>query len=385
MINNVSKTLKVVHVKPIQACITRKEVQETECGPVETIVRYFNYLPNDVTIVERSGFRHVVASRIGSTNNPGKQQFIIRTEIRIRTEASVTIRKLLSQTDARFNYDISLIKEIFLDKHTGSWNCGSVITIDHCITQDTMVENGGSIYCKPKDLVISTINPYKAPSHPFCEDTIEDFYYPFRITDSIHKGSPAFRIEIIDNDNEIGNRYTYVFGDLVEITPKIDNRRQSGVYLSYVRKDLTEETGYTIDQKRFEFSELESALGIFKTKEEARAAGDVSTARKEELARKEHENAVLKQELLTSKANLDKIEHERAMEKIENQKKLDDLDARRREAEFQRDMRREERKDDYDRRSSERKDFSEMMKFLPYLVIAVGGIVAAFAKTTSSK
>lgn len=378
MINNVWSKLTVHHAKPSISPISLYQRMAHEVGPVEYRVTFLNNSSLDITVVDRSGFRHTVHANY----EIGEQKFTIRTEIRIRTDSIREVRKFLSTIDTRFNCDLTLIKQTMLENN-GSYN-GFTVFIDHAVGIDEIKQMGGSIYCKPKDLVISVGNIYNSSPHPYCEDSVSDYILHESLNDQ-KLGSPVFKIELVDNNNQVSSRFVFAFGNLHEVIPKTDINRESGVYLTMMEPNVLNDSGYSIVQKRYSFEEAREKLGLFKSREEAATAGDIQLIRKEELVRLEHANNLLKQESIELKASLDREatlrESELKKQQSEMQERIDKLKAERDEQEHFREQERAARKDEYDRRSTERKDYSEAIKFLPFVVMTIGALVAAFNKS----
>ncbi len=383
MVNNIWSNLTVHHAKSQISPINNYLRMENEVGPVEYRTIFINNTFLDITVIDRSGFRHTVRPK----NISGEHKFIIRTEIRVRNECIREIKKFLSTIDTRFNSDITLIKQIMLSEDCNTFN-GYTIFLDHTLCVEEIKQKGGSVYCKPKDIVISLGNIYNAPPHPYAEDSIHDYLLDEKISNQ-DLGSPAFRIEIVDNNNQISSRFIFAFGELHEIKPKLDINRESGVYLTLMEANSIFDRGYSVVQKKYTFEEAKEKLGLYKTREEASAAGDIQLIRKEELTRLAHANEVLKQETIEIKANIEKETAERDRqfnkEKAELEEKIIKLKAEKEEIEHFREQERNARKDDYERKSHERKDYSELIKFLPFVVITIGALVAAFNKSGNSK
>lgn len=381
MINNVVPRLCVHHTKSFVSPITLYKRTETEIGPVETRVTYINNLPVDVSIVDRSGFRHTVPS-----NHKGNDfKFTVRSEIKIRNESIREIKKYLSCLDTKFNHDLTIIKQVLLDGDNSNSFGGFIVYLDYSVELEELKQSGGSIYCKPKDIVISLCNIYNAPMHPFCEDSIQDYFLPDG-ADNQDLSSPVFKIELVDNNNSVGNRYVFAFGGLQEVRPKTDINRDSGVYLTMMESTVFNDKGFSFVQKKFTFEEAKEKLGMYKTREEAASAGDLHLSRKEELARLEHSNSILKHEFLEYKNKIELLtsqnDHEKKIYEGKMQERLDKLKAEKDEIEHFRELERTARKEDYERKSLERKDSSELIKILPLLVITIGSLIAAFSKSS---
>lgn len=381
MINNLASKVKVHYTKASLSTIIARELKDSDIGPVQQILSYINTLPIPITVVDRSGFRHTVPS----THFNGEEQFIIRQEIRIRHDCLGQLRKILSCTNTNSNHELNIIKSLFLDKEEQRFYIGGfTINLDYKIDLDTLRFNGGNLYIKSRDIVISTMDIRNAPSHPFAEDTIDENV--FLGGDNLEQdlGSPSFKIEIIDNNEEIGRRYVNLLGEIHKIEPKSDLKRHSGIYVTTLVPNIINGLGYSLEQKKYDTQEAEITLGIFKTKDLAKNAGDLKEVRKEELLRLEHSNALLKQEMTAQKQKFDTemqtLQHQRTLDELQHQVLVKRLEKEKDQIEHVRELERNERKDYYDKVSQTRKDTSEIIKFLPHIIMGIGAIIIAAKK-----
>lgn len=381
MINNVVPRLTVRHTKSQVSPISLFEKSHTDVGPVETRITYINNFPIDVVVVDRNGFRHSVPAQF----NGSSYKFTIRKEIRVRNESIREVKKYLSCIDTKFNHDLTIIKQIVLEKDGFESYNGFSIYLDYSIELEELKQDGGDTYCKPADIIVSLQNIYNAPAHPFSEDSIHDHFIPEGAGNQTI-GSPVFKIEMVDNNNQVGNRFVFAFGGLQEIRPKTDLNRDSGVYLTMMEPNVLNDKGFTFVQKKYSYEEAKEKLGLYKSREEAASAGDYHLTRKEELARLEHANNLLKQESIELKAKLDKEaalrDKELKDQEAKSQERINKLQAEKDEIEHFREMERNQRKEEYDKKSTERKDTSEIIKFLPFVVMTIGALIAAFHKSS---
>lgn len=380
MINNLASKVKVHYTRASISTINARELKDDDIGPIQQILTYINYLPIPITVVDRSGFRHIVPS----THNSTEELFIVRQEIRVRHDCVGQLRKLLSCTNTSTNHDLNLIKTIFLDKQEQRYYNGFVVYLDYKLDLDTLKINGGNLYVKSRDIIVSTLDIQNAPSHPFAEDTIDENVFLGGDNLDQDLGSPSFKIEIIDNNDEIGKRYISLLGEIHQINPKSDLKRHSGVYVTGIEPNIINGLGYSLLQKKYTIQEAEEQLGIHKTRDLARSSGDLKEARREELVRLEHTNAVLKQEVSAQKqkfdAEMQSIQHQRTLDELQHQVLVNKLEREKDQIEHVREIERSERKDYLDRVSSTRKDLSEIIKFLPHVIIGIGAIVVAVKK-----
>lgn len=380
MINNLAGKVKVHYTKASISTINSRDLKDNDVGPIQQILTYVNYLPIPITVIDRSGLRHIVPS----VHNSHEEQFIIRHEIRVRHDCIGELKKMLSCIGTSTNHELNLIKTIFLEKQENRYYQGFVVNLDFKIDLNTLKINGGNLYIKSKDVVISTQSIMSAPSHPFSEDTIGDNIILGSDNLDLDLGSPSFKIEIIDNNNEIGQRFVYALGEIHQINPKTDLKRHSGIYTTTIEPNVINDVGYSLAQKRFTSQEAEEQLGVFKTKDLAKSAGDLKEVRREEIIRLEHSNNLLKQEVTAQKQKFDSdmqlLQHQRTMEELQHQVLVNKLEREKDQIEHVREMERTERKEYYDKVSQTRKDVSEIIKFLPHVVIGIGAIIVAVQK-----
>lgn len=380
MINNLASKVKVHYTRASISTINARELKDADIGPIQQILTYVNYLPIPITVVDRSGFRHIVPS----THNSTEELFIVRQEIRVRHDCVGQLRKLLSCTNTNTNHDLNLIKTIFLDKQEQRYYNGFVVYLDYKLDLDTLKINGGNLYVKSRDIIVSTMDVQNAPSHPFAEDTIDENVILGNDNLDQDLGSPSFKLEIIDNNDEIGQRYVSILGEVHAVKPKTDLKRHSGIYVTGLEPNVINGLGYSLIQKKYTVQEAEEHLGVYKTRDLARSAGDLKEVRREELVRLEHTNAVLKQEVTSQKqkfdAEMQAVQHQRSMDELQHQVLVNKLEREKDQIEHVRELERSERKEYYDRVSSTRKDVSEIIKFLPHIVIGIGAIVIAVKK-----
>ena len=241
------------------------------------------------------------------------------------------------------------------------------------------------------------------------------------------------------------DRFIALANKVFTIRAKTDNRRKPGLYMTTTERDLENHERTRVVQHVYEHSEMESALNIYKTPEEALAGGDLKTVRKEQLAELEHKTTVLKSENDAMRAEMEKAKAKREeearereamlrerehvhkteilsmstmLEKVQAQNKLtseamDEIKHRSRmtsdaleeeraarqatlkelhsirehsrkaelaELQAKHEIKSLERKDKYDQRSTERKDTSEIIKFLPAVLLGIGTLCTAIYK-----
>ena len=273
------------------------------------------------------------------------------------------------------NPDMDIIHNTLLEaynKANGVINFQSV-TIDRFVPYKKICQHTG-IYVHEADLLICNPKRLKYMQHPHSEEgmLIESYQ---RITEK-NNISGVF-IELIDNDNKISTRYMYLAKRLIEISPRVDKSRRSGVYYTTTGFDFTGEP--EIQPEFHTFEEAEQELGLHKTEEEAKSGGDPETLNRVTENRTKVELLELKRE-----TELERIAFDR--EKARSDEKLRAMQAELDEAKILRNDFYEDRKfrraDQYDHRHASRKDSSETLKLA---AAAIGGALAVFGLVNGRK
>ena len=234
------------------------------------------------------------------------------------------------------------------------------------IVEDKIVFDQGSGF------MVSLENNYLHALHP---ESVEARMAP-DFKDYVVGNPTGMLIEIIDNENQYGDRYMYSGNTVVKIPSFKNKERPSGVYVATVEETgngRTEVKGpihYTMEQ-------AEEVYGLFRTQEEAMTGGNPKLLSEERLLQQKKEFDIQKQEFEQRKQELEleniRIKSEYAQRATDAERKLREelqaieLERKRLEAEAER--RKEEqarlsdaRKDYYEGRSYERKDHSEWLK-----------------------
>lgn len=377
-----------------------------------------NYTNVDVTVVDREGLRYVIP------NTPHRYTgfFVIRTTYEVRREHFDNLSKLFSSMPDELDGDMRELYQ-FRDQFRSACvdrnNNTVTIHIDTMIEQSALKESH-NVYVSSKDIVLSTKSLLDAPAHPFSRNSLLMAKYEQLVTnrDGLH-----FFIEIVDNDDQMSARYMYAYKRLFKVNPHKDPMRENGVYLGVGETDSNGKAHCEIT--RLPLAEAGEALGLYPTREEAVAAGDIKSLRQEEISTQTHKNLLLKMEieqlLAAHKAAQEVIRTEAAANEARIKKELLDLQTKnqiaeneariaqsereqdkialeermaRMKARFEEDrafredqynrekLRREE---EYDARSHKRKESLELVKWIPSVIAAVLGIYIAVQKTKSNK
>jgi hypothetical protein len=386
MINNSASDLSVAHVKSETNTLNLNTSSITHYGALTVTVNYFNYLPADVVVVQRNGFRCVIKSV--TPTNQSQKDFIVRCEYRVRHDAIDEIRKTILRMDLSKNDELSIIQSAVIDTANHSYHSGLLVVIETRYSLEEFRELGKNIYCPKRDIVISLNDIESAPTHPHCVDTINGNELILVKECDVNIYDFATRIELIDNNNQIKDKYIFYLNEVRLIKPKIDYTRRSGVYIYSLKRDSFRKEGCYIHSDFHTLAEAEEKKIIFDTFSEAQSGGDIKETRKQEILNLEYEISVnkrlLDQEKSQREIEQNRIQHERAMENAEWEQKLKILQRELDHTNYLREQESKERKDYYERNSQQRKDTIDIIKFLPQLIITMGAVVVAFYKLTST-
>lgn len=262
----------------------------------------------------------------------------------------------------------------------------------------------GSVYIREVDAVISRSKKEMAVPHPNSAFGLQQFDVTRNPSTCNQAG--VF-VQVVDNDNLARARYYYSGKQLIEVPSTADKAKESGVYctVSTAAADgfLTPKTSFMT------FAEAEEAIGLYRNQEDARNHGDPDRqyeAELKQLKKQEKEiankNIELKNELMrmqnilesssvVRKSNLEEIKDVNEVKSIKRKNKSEKLKARIDELERERknhydevmthrkdyyEERGQSRKQYYEDRGYDRKDTSEMIKFIPALLLGVAGTFA---------
>ena len=200
---------------------------------------------------------------------------------------------------------------------------------------------------------------------------------------AVHRDSSSFgySVELVDNAGKYGDRFVNIGNRVYRISPRQDSTRKDGIYVVSNNPvtgkfDLTD-----VCLVYHTFEEAKEKVGLYNSCEEAYNLGDISLARKIELSNMEQSLAVMKNEMQMAKQKHD-------MEMLEKNRELKTLEMERERhaqimaeakerADIAASLERQRIKDYYEDKAYQRKDQSEMLKFIPAVVVAIGSILMA--------
>jgi hypothetical protein len=349
---------------------------------------YINSTNQAITVVQRSGLRVSIPPK-PSMRSSG---FIVRTEWSISPEVKENVRAVLNGVDDGSSAELKLLKQALLKSDTDhGFYAPAKLILDHPISVEQLKQNGRSVYHHEADVVLSLLSVDTAPLHPYSEAGRNA---KMMVDAPVKVGGASFGycVEIVDNTGRFGDRFVNVADQVYRVRPIRDITRRDGIYIGSSETD----TGIFVPgEYKVRCIPLDSpdheANGIFSSHEGAKHLGDLSGARKRELADIEHATAQLRREN-------DQLKQAHAIEigRLEHDLKV--AEALQKEAEFQRNRRQaeleEERKriehiltldrirtkDRYDEKSMDRKDRSEALKMLPTIIVGIGAAIPIIMK-----
>lgn len=332
---------------------------------------YINETSVDLTIILRNNLPILSPKVLGS--NRDNKRLTVRNIYQFRSNEQIvrTIENINHyQKTYSGNNDLELIKSILMTNYNNdrfTSNCS--ITIDYKIDLDIILEHK-HIYNPETDILIKLGAYNEAHPHPFSHEghSINDYKESIK-----NKKVSGVFIELIDNENNINNRYTYMAKQLISIPVLKDKNKKSGVYFTKAEYDRLDEAHVT--PSYYTYDEAENMLGIYKTREDAVTNGNPETIIKADLANKEKE--------------ILQIKHETSLRDLENKRIIGDMELeierlKRSNALVKEDLEinKARRNDYYEDRSVTRKDNQEFIKYAP---AAIAGLLTIFAIYNSTK
>ena len=270
--------------------------------------RYFvNHTNRTISVVDRNGLRF----RVEKVMNDYRQSVIIRTEYVVPGRAYDDIQSVLNHViDRPDNYpDLMALRDALFAKPPRDRFKQHTVIIDTVVSQ-SVFEKQNSVYVSNMDVVLTTLAGNEEVVHPFGKPALITEWYQKQAEGC--QGVSTF-VEIVDNDNQIGNRFIYMTKRVFEVPAIKDTTRESGIYLCCIEKRPGFESA--ISSIRFDLTEGEDKLGLYKTQEDAVSDGDVKARRDETIAKLKYE---MQTTSMAHDAKIDELnrEHELVMIRI---------------------------------------------------------------------
>lgn len=355
-------------------------------APFNVQMLYTNGLAQSVTITLRNGLSFSIPS------NPALQRYsqYFTCQVRYQAERGVNIdvSRILDEVDPDHSPpEMVALKKARDRAHLTPVSHAANFGIDYSLSRDEIIRNGGSIYVHELDILVTMgIDPHM-PIHPFSDLGLAvKACYQERM-DSTYNGFMS-AIELIDNADRIGDVFINFYGKAYRIPARKDPEREDGFTL-YQTHDVNNETRESdVVVTRLNYEELDKLIGVFTTAKEAEAYGSILDQKDRELqqAKQDHELDKLEKqrELKEQGYELERLQNEAKQANIEREvahrerkMMLDELEQRRK---LDREEQSLDRKDQYEKRSYQRKDSSEFLRWLPHVVVGIGGVIMTIQK-----
>lgn len=157
-------------------------------------------------------------------------------------------------------------------------------------------DDNGAIYDRRTDLTVCLSNKYHYLPNPYSEIGRGHEEYTNYINSK--KGTGVF-IEIVDNNNLITKRFTYIANELKEVYPIQDSTKENGIYITRFCHEKNGDIKMEVQVLTLDEGEN---IGLYPTREEAITNGKTDEHLRNEKLRLDSE----KMKMETDKLNLDK-------------------------------------------------------------------------------
>lgn len=419
--------------EPVAAPVTSEIKAEIIGSSIEEHYYFINHTHLPVTVSRRDGLPMVVAPTRSSITS----DFIIRRVLVLKTLSLQTaIASLQAMSDVN-NKELEELKRCF--RHVGAQHREASIMLDYAVSVKDMQDKGGSVYHYQLDVALSFKDAATAPAHPYSHRfaNIGGFGEVHRYADQTELN---LKIRYVDHSQTASRKYINIAGKVFALTPQKDapygriSARVNGkiterVYPDYLEvyysanadPNVVDNTG--VGHMRVAIEEAKETVGLYGTYDDAKNAGNIEATRKEKLNRMLHETEVMKATIARERAKLDQDELKYRTEMIEAKRQLENdqariaqeqaaLDRDRKTMEQQRKVQddqlererkdhqerlaamREEReskyrqeqlhwKEFYEMRQMTRRDNSDLIKYIPAMMLAAVSVWMALMKISS--
>mgnify|MGYP000028161821 CR=1 FL=1 len=327
---------------------------------------FFNGFNYPIKVVLRSGLAYILQPEI-NLPTAMNSRLTVRSYIRYRSNVKFDLAQLsdVLGTDPKGRH--KAINDAY-NNSTASMSVGyHTVAVDYTVEMSNVTTAEAGVYIPDLDIVITRFTNI-VTYHPFSSGGLI-----LRKREELGNDSFNYRLTIVDPDGNFGMRHINIGNIAYKIPVVKDVSREEGVYHEIFSSD-----GAGYQSKYYSFETADKALMLFRTRDEAMSFGNLADARKQE-----HDDAMHKAKLegIRLQQEMDTVAHER--KKLESDMKRKDLEmaSLKDELKHEREIRKLRREDHYEERSYDRKDVSEIMKWIPPLIVSLAIIVAKFAAT----
>ncbi len=401
---------------------------------VEERYYYINHTHLPITIMRRDGLPMTIVPSRSQTSS----DFIIRKVLILKGNALASATSALAGLTELDSSELEELRKAFKHLESLTYREASIM-LDYAITVKDLMEKGGWLYHYQLDLTVSVKEPLNTPPHPYCSRflNIGGFGETYRYG---NQAELNLKIRYVDHSPTASPKYINLAGKVLMLRPqkdapfarisaKVNGKRTDLVYSDYLEifysanADPNLIDGLGVAHARIALVEARETVGLYDTYDDAANSGNIELGRKEKLAKALHEvelvratiardKAALEQEDLRLRRELadakreleleqariarDNLELEQRRKDMESKRKAHDeqLDREKREHNERLEAARNEReaaarleaqhwRDFYESRSLHRKDQSDMIKFIPTIMLAVVALGTAYLKISS--
>lgn len=357
----------------------------------ETYLSYKNGLPYPVTVSLRNGMTFEVPPLNSNWRNA--TDFTVLVKYRFARNVKIDVHRLLDDVDDNASQMLIALRDAVAEARLNVVNNGNECVISHHVNREAFEKNGGCVYVDDLDITVSmpehalnVIHP-ESPEGRMLKARLEASQYGF-----------SYRIEINDPNRLYGDRFINISGRVFRIRATTDETKPEGVYVH--------STGSVDDEplldgrEHMPFESADDALGLYATAHDAKTLGNLAEERKREIEElqythkvqfmnMEHEFKRLTHDMETRMVEYKRERGEREMELATEVSRLKlvemrlEQEAKEREARYatekaERESRMLRDKEYYERRSYDRKDSSEIVKWVPAMVLGAGVLLSKF-------
>lgn len=358
--------------------------------PIRVTYSYFNYTGGDITIVDRSNMKFTVRPAPSGAARFGHGIMVVKNYI---FHDSVIIDEITLSDE--MSQDQQMLRKAFANRRRVSPN-ETAVDICYTLSPEVFREFNECVYIRELDIVITRRAEEKVV-HPYSESGLALNSHP----ESMEQAYSGLGFRWVTHQYLKETLYLNLYGQVIAVTSIQDMHMEEGFYV-YVKGSeqsmSTVLTRMTLEEAMEKYSltrslyDAQTALSI-----EDRIAQDIDyrkAEQKREILEREHQvklaqsestekTLMAKLEEMNRKQQLDRENHQIELEKRtrENEQYLLklklEMEKSLREMELYRDkMAREEesnrRKDYYEHQSYQRKDSSELLKWLPGIILGAG-------------
>lgn len=252
---------------------------------IQRTVSYINGLRYPVTVCERNGVKYTIPPL----------SYMIRKRFTIKETYVIplSIMKDLEKQYTSVNHDmLSKDMKIIMEEYYRIRDvmCFTTFKVDiYTDIKEDKLNDYRNVYVKDKDVFISSENIDSAENHPFSDRELHGERYLSMIQGN--ENALQFIIEIIDNNDNIGNRYINFAKEIHRIRPTKDPNREDGVYLLVT--DNTPDRSIK-NVKRVPIDKADELYGLYKNMDDARSGGDSKLIYSKEIETLKYESEKLK-------------------------------------------------------------------------------------------